>query len=141
LKAEIEQLVQRINDAHSLDGWHPIIYHYNSFSTEQLSEFYSMADIMVITSRIDGMNLVCKEFLASKNDDKGVLILSRKAGAYEALTGSISINPNNITSIVRGLSRAIRILDKNAEVMSRLRNEVRRNDIHRWAKKFINFID
>lgn len=141
LKNEIERLVMDINDKYSIGDWSPVVYCYRTFNTMELSAFYSMADVMVITSRADGMNLVCKEFIASKNDNKGVLVLSTKAGAAEVLSESVLVDPNSIESIFNGLTKAIEILDNNAPTMFRLREEVMKNDIHLFARNFIASID
>jgi trehalose 6-phosphate synthase/phosphatase len=85
LKEEIDLLVGRINSEYSTLNWKPVHYFYRSFPFEELSAFYSMSDIALVTPLRDGMNLVCKEFVASKTHQTGVLILSEMAGASKEL--------------------------------------------------------
>lgn len=140
LKECIDSLVKRVNSRFGSEKWKPVVYHYNSFLTEELSAFYSMADIMLITSKIDGMNLVSKEFLASKTDNKGVLVLSKKAGAAKELRNAVLVNPWSITSIVRGLTRAMKLKHRNGIKMRKMRNLIEKNNIDLWANNFYNSI-
>src|SRR5205823_4941521 len=86
LKEEIDELVGRINAQYRTIAWNPIVYFYRSFPFEELAAFYHMADVALVTPVRDGMNLVAKEFIASKGDGTGVLILSERAGAAQELT-------------------------------------------------------
>src|SRR5680860_733909 len=96
LKEEIDTLVGRINSDYSTINWVPIHYFFRSFPFEELSAFYSMSDIALVTPLRDGMNLVCKEFIASKTDQLGVLILSEMAGSSKELQDAILVNPNDM---------------------------------------------
>ncbi|MEQ8713885.1 MAG: bifunctional alpha,alpha-trehalose-phosphate synthase (UDP-forming)/trehalose-phosphatase, partial [Cyclobacteriaceae bacterium] len=107
LKEEVDLLVGRINGHYGRLNWTPIHYFYRSFPLNALSAFYRMADVALVTPMRDGMNLVCKEFIASKLDKKGVLILSEMAGASKELSDAIQINPNDIHELVDALHQAL----------------------------------
>ncbi|MEM7110587.1 MAG: bifunctional alpha,alpha-trehalose-phosphate synthase (UDP-forming)/trehalose-phosphatase, partial [Bacteroidota bacterium] len=95
LKVEVDLLVGRINGKYGSVNWTPIHYFYRSFALNDLSAFYRMADVALVTPMRDGMNLVCKEYVASRLDKKGVLILSEMAGASKELSEAIIVNPND----------------------------------------------
>ncbi|MEQ9021463.1 MAG: bifunctional alpha,alpha-trehalose-phosphate synthase (UDP-forming)/trehalose-phosphatase, partial [Pseudomonadales bacterium] len=107
LKEEIDLLVGRINGNYSRLNWTPIHYFYRSFPLNALSAFYRMAEVAMVTPMRDGMNLVCKEFIASKLDKKGVLILSEMAGASKELSDAILINPNDMGELVNAIKTAL----------------------------------
>src|SRR5690554_3089730 len=87
--------------------WVPIHYFYRSFPLEELIAFYSMSNVALVTPLRDGMNLVCKEYIASKTDQKGVLILSEMAGASKELQDSISVNPHDIRELASAIKSAL----------------------------------
>src|SRR3546814_4169639 len=95
LKEEIDRLVSDINARNQTLGWQPVFYFYRSFPVEMLSALYQMADVCLVTPKRDGMNLVSKEYVASRIDEHGVLILSEMAGASKELSEAIIINPND----------------------------------------------
>lgn len=90
LKEEIDELVGRLNAQYGTIAWTPIQYFYRSFPFEELVGLYRLADVALVTPVRDGMNLVAKEFIASKVDDNGVLILSERAGAAHELADALS---------------------------------------------------
>ena len=107
LKEEVDLLVGRINGSFGKLNWTPVHYFYRSFTLESLSAFYRMAHVALVTPIRDGMNLVCKEFIASKLDKTGVLILSEMAGASKELSDAILINPNNSDQMVDAIYEAL----------------------------------
>ena len=107
LKEEIDLLVGRINGNFSRMTWTPIHYFYRSFPLNSLSALYRIAKVALVTPMRDGMNLVAKEFIASKLNKKGVLILSEMAGASKELSEAILINPNNIEQMVEAFKQAL----------------------------------
>ena len=113
LKEEIDTLVGRINSKYSSFDWMPIHYFYRSFPLAELSAFYSMADVGLVTPLRDGMNLVCKEYVASKVDKKGVLILSEMAGASKELQDAILVNPNDIEEVANAIGLALNMDESN----------------------------
>ncbi len=138
LKEEVDLLVGRINGKYSRLNWTPIHYFYRSFPLNALSAFYRMASVALVTPMRDGMNLVCKEFIASKLDKKGVLILSEMAGASKELSDAIQINPNDIHAIVAALEQALTMDEEEQkhriEVMQ---DSLKRYNIHHWVNLFM----
>src|SRR3546814_3009307 len=114
LKEEIDRLVSDINARNQTLGWQPVFYFYRSFPVEMLSALYQMADVCLVTPKRDGMNLVSKEYVASRIDEHGVLILSEMAGASKELSEAIIINPNDIP----GLADALRSEEHTSELQS-----------------------
>ena len=142
LKEEIDLLVGRINGNLSRMTWNPIHYFYRSFPLHALSAFYRMAKVALVTPMRDGMNLVAKEFIASKLNKKGVLVLSEMAGASKELSEAILINPNNIEQMIRAFKQALEMPEEeqihNLEVMQ---NSLKRYNIHHWVKLFMERLD
>ncbi|MBN1755069.1 bifunctional alpha,alpha-trehalose-phosphate synthase (UDP-forming)/trehalose-phosphatase [bacterium] len=138
LKKELEETLSRINGKFSTIGWVPILYFYRSFDFESLSALYLIADIALITPLRDGMNLIAKEYLASRSDGRGVLILSEKAGSARELGEAIVVNPYNKKEIARALKESLEMpLEEQIERNATMRNRLQRYDITRWANDFI----
>ena len=139
LKEEIDELVGRINGRYSRLVWTPIHYFYRSFELSSLSAFYRMASVALVTPMRDGMNLVCKEFIASKLDKKGVLILSEMAGSSKELSDAILINPNDVDELVEGLNEALTMPEEDQVAkMTIMQKSLRRYNIHHWVKLFFD---
>ncbi len=138
LKEEVDLLVGRINGHYGRLNWTPIHYFYRSFPLNALSAFYRMADVALVTPMRDGMNLVCKEFIASKLDKKGVLILSEMAGASKELSDAIQINPNDIHELVDALHQAL-TMDEEEQIqrMEVMQKSLQRYNIHHWVALFM----
>lgn len=138
LKEEVDLLVGRINGHYGRLNWTPIHYFYRSFPLHALSAFYRMADVALVTPMRDGMNLVCKEFIASKLDKKGVLILSEMAGASKELSDAIQINPNDIHQFVDALHQAL-TMEEEEQVhrMEVMQKSLQRYNIHHWVSLFM----
>jgi trehalose 6-phosphate synthase/phosphatase len=142
LKHEIDEKVGRINAKYRTIEWTPILYFYKSFPLQSLSAFYRLADIALIIPLRDGMNLVAKEYIASRIDKTGVLILSEMAGAAKELSEAILINPNDTRQIINALNLSLNMsqqeqIRRNEELQSLLK----RYDIHKWVKMFMNRLD
>lgn len=138
LKQEVDGLIGKINGRFGNPGWTPIHYMYQFFPFEKLLPFYVIADIAFITPIRDGMNLVAKEYVASKTDNRGVLILSETAGAVEELSEALIINVNNKKEIVNALCEAISLTEKEQiERMKPLRQRIVEYDIQHWTQSFI----
>ncbi len=138
-KKTVEELIAKINKKYSSGLWRPIIYIDTKIEHEDLVAYYRMADVAIISSVYDGMNLVAKEYVASKTDEKGVLILSEFAGASEELEGSILVNPYDIEQFSECIKTALKMPDK--EKLSRmvaLRRQVSENNIHKWIIDILN---
>jgi trehalose 6-phosphate synthase/phosphatase len=139
LKHEIDEKVGRINAKYRTIEWTPILYFYKSFSLQSLSAFYRLADIALITPLRDGMNLVAKEYIASRIDKTGVLIISEMAGAAKELSEAIQINPNDTNQTVNALNLALAMSDQEQKRRNHeLQSILRRYDIHQWVKMFMN---
>lgn len=139
LKEEVDLLTGRINGKYGRIDWTPIHYFYRSYPLHALSAFYRMAHVALVTPMRDGMNLVCKEFIASKLDKKGVLILSEMAGASKELSDAILINPNDMEQLVAAIKRALTMPEKTQIAhMQVMQKSLRRYNIHHWVNLFMD---
>lgn len=139
LKEEIDLLVGRINGQYSRLSWTPIHYFYRSYPLHALSAFYRMAHVCLVSPMRDGMNLVCKEFIASKLDKKGVLILSEMAGASKELSDALLVNPNNREQMVEAIKEALEMKeDEQIHRMTVMQNTLKRYNIYHWVELFMN---
>jgi len=142
LKEEIDLLVGRINSEYSTLTWVPVHYFYRSFPFEELSAFYNMSDIALVTPLRDGMNLVCKEFVASKTDQTGVLILSEMAGASKELQDAILVNPNDRQGVVDAIFNALSMpLEEQKFRMNSMQESLKKYDVFQWVKVFMDRLD
>ena len=130
----VESLVASINACYATSEWTPVEYHYRTIDRDTLIALYCAADVMVVTPRRDGMNLVAKEFVASRFDDRGVLVLSNTAGAATELRSAIQVDPTEVASIMEGYRRALAMpAAERRSRMRRLRAVVRSNHVGAWA--------
>ena len=142
LKIKVDQTIGKINGKFSHLGWIPIHYFYKTFKSGDLISLYHISEVALITPLRDGMNLVAKEYVASKTDKPGVLILSEMAGASDELSESILINPNDIIEIAEALKTALTMPEE--EQLSRLRymqGVIKKQNVKAWANSFINEIN
>jgi alpha,alpha-trehalose-phosphate synthase [UDP-forming] len=138
MRREIDEIVGRINGRFSETGWTPINYLYRSIPLEDLVAYYKAADIALISPLRDGMNLIAKEYAASKFDNTGVLILSIFAGASKELKEAILVNPFNIEEVADKIYEAITLPnDEKIERMKSLRAKIKKNNISYWVKSFL----
>jgi trehalose 6-phosphate synthase len=137
---EVEALVESINATHQrTDGSVPVVYMDTSLDEADVAAWFRAADALVVTSLADGMNLVAKEFVASRSDLGGTLILSEFAGAAQDLDGALIVNPYDIEDIKRALVTAVNMPSvESAARMKTMRAAVKYNDVHRWARNFLN---
>ncbi len=139
LKKRVEEIVGKINGKHGTIGWVPIWYLYRSFPFHSLVALYSISDVALVTPLRDGMNLVAKEFIATKRDGKGVLILSEMAGAAKELGEAIIINPNNKEEGVLALKEALTMpQEEQIERNSLMRKRIFRYNVKNWVKDFLD---
>src|SRR5690606_14096266 len=139
LRNERDRMAGHINAVYGTNEWTPIAYYYNTYPVEELSALYTAADICLVTSLRDGMNLVCKEYIASKENRLGVLILSELAGASKELLDAIQINPNAIDEISNAIAQALQMPEE--EQRKRMDDSieiVRKFNINHWVKLFFN---
>ena len=138
LKREIDGLVGRINGKFATVSWTPIWYFYRSLPFESLIDLYTSSDIAWLTPIRDGMNLVAKEYIASRTDKTGVLILSEMAGAANEMNESLLINPNNFEQIADSLYQAINMPEEEQiERNTLLQKRLERYNVERWANDFM----
>ena len=137
LRSEIEELIGRINGQYGLVGRTPIQYLHRGVPPEELIALYRMADVMAVTPCRDGMNLVAKEYVACRSDERGALVLSEFAGAAHELGDAVLVNPHDIDDVAGALDSAMNMdVKEQTRRMRRLRSVVRKNDVHRWARSF-----
>jgi trehalose 6-phosphate synthase/phosphatase len=138
LKQEVESLVGRINGRFGSPGWMPVYYMYRSFPFQRLLPLYTLADIALVTPVRDGMNLVAKEYVASRTDDTGVLILSGTAGAEAELGEALVVNVYSKDDIVNALVQALEMPEEEQSLRMRtMRQRIIEYDIHHWTRSFI----
>ncbi|HKI88282.1 MAG TPA: trehalose-phosphatase, partial [Draconibacterium sp.] len=139
MKSEVDEIVGRINGKYSSINRTPIWYFYRSMPFHNLVDLYNCCEIALITPIRDGMNLVAKEFLASKTDGRGVLILSEMAGASKEMSEALIINPNDKAQIAAAIKTALEMpLDEQVERNSILQKRLKRYDLEKWANDFLN---
>jgi trehalose 6-phosphate synthase/phosphatase len=138
MKRRIDELVGRVNGRFGTATWAPIHYLYRSLPPDRLAALYRDADVALVTPLRDGMNLVCKEFVACQVDAPGVLILSRMAGAAETMHEALHVNPHNIDGVADSLHRALTMRpEERATRMLALQKRERAHDVHRWVDEFL----
>jgi trehalose 6-phosphate synthase/phosphatase len=143
LKREVERLVTHVNGEFSEPGWVPINYIYRSVPRDELIAIYRAADVALITSLKDGMNLVAKEYCAAKTEVNGVLILSEFAGAAPELRiGAILVNPNDEVGVAEALKQALEMKpEERRRRMLRLRHQIHQADILTWRDRFFHSLE
>ena len=138
LKSEIDELVGRINGKYSRINWTPVWYFYRSLPFENLIELYTNCEVALLTPLRDGMNLVAKEFIASRIDKTGVLILSEMAGAAKELGEAVLINPNNMVEITAGIKTALDMpVELQIAANDLMQERLKSYTVEKWASEFI----
>jgi len=138
LMGEIDELVEKKNWKYSSGEWKPIVYLKRHFAPEEIQPYYELADLCVVSSLHDGMNLVAKEYVSSKADGKGMLVLSCFTGAARELTDAVLINPYSIEEFADAIKVAIEMpAEEKARRMNNMRKTVAENNIYRWAGSII----
>lgn len=142
LRNEIDRKVGNINAVYGKPGWQPIAYFYNSLPFHVLSALYVAADVCWVTSLYDGMNLVAKEYIASKQETKGVLVISEFAGASKELSDALVINPYAVHRTSRTLYDAISMEDEEKdERMHASQAIVSKFTVHHWVNLFMQRLE
>jgi trehalose 6-phosphate synthase/phosphatase len=138
-KKMIELNISRINGSMGNYKWTPVVYQYQSVDFERLIALYSSADIALISPVRDGMNLVAKEYVASRKDRQGALILSTMAGAAKELQEALMINPFDIEHIAEQIHTALNMPEEQQQLrMERMQRYLKKHDVFRWASRFLN---
>jgi alpha,alpha-trehalose-phosphate synthase [UDP-forming] len=138
LMLEVEAEAERINQRWRKGDWKPIVLLERQHSHEEIKPYYRAANFCLVTSLHDGMNLVAKEFVASRADRDGVLILSRFAGASQQLLDALMVNPYDTEELAQAIHTALEMPpeDRSAR-MRRMREQLRENNVYRWAGDLI----
>lgn len=139
MKIKIEEIVSRINGRWGTLDWTPIRYLYKHLTHLELIAIYAESEIALITPLRDGMNLIAKEYVASKKDKKGVLILSEMTGAAEELKEAIIINPYHKEEITAAIAESLTITDSNKILnMNVMQQRLKKYDIIKWGEDILS---
>lgn len=138
LQAELVAEADRINWRFQADQWKPILLLNRQHSHKEVAAYYRAADLCLVTSLHDGMNLVAKEFVATRRDERGVLILSCFTGAARELRDALQVNPYDIDQTADAIRAALEMPSEEKEIrMHRMRKTVREHNVYRWAGNLI----
>jgi alpha,alpha-trehalose-phosphate synthase [UDP-forming] len=133
LKKEIDEIIGRINGEYSTGLWSPIYYNYGKVEFKELIALYLASDVGLVTPLRDGMNLVCKEYVAAHSDNDGVLVLSKFAGAIAEIKDCLSVNPYSIEDVANAVYRALNMSARERKNrMTKMRGSIRANTIKTW---------
>lgn len=136
MRNRIEQIVGHVNGRFGRPGHVPVHYLYRSLPQDELVAYYLLADVMAVTPLRDGMNLVAKEYVATRLDNTGVLMLSEFTGAAESLSQALLVNPHDVDGLSAALATAVDLPAADAKKrMVAMRRYVKRHDIFDWARK------
>lgn len=138
LKKRVEKLVKDINRRFGSATWKPVVYMHKSVNFEELSALYQAADVAFVAPIRDGMNLVAKEYVASKGSKKGILILSETAGAAKELREALLVNPSQPKTLVDALKTALTMQPKELkERLNAMQESIAINTVYDWAGDFM----
>ena len=139
LKKDTDELVGRLNSKYATVNWTPIWYYYREMEFEDLIDLYMSSDIAMITPVRDGMNLVAKEFVATRVNQDGVLILSEMAGASKELFDALTVNPFDLNSMADSIFESINMpLEEQKRRNLTMQKRLSRHDVEFWAKRFFD---
>ncbi|MGO3702167.1 MAG: bifunctional alpha,alpha-trehalose-phosphate synthase (UDP-forming)/trehalose-phosphatase [Candidatus Saccharimonadales bacterium] len=142
LRDEIEKTVSRINGTYGTVDWAPISYQFQNRPFSELVALYALADVMLVTPIRDGMNLVAKEYIASKKRRGGVLILSEMTGAIDELPEALSINPNNARSVATAMDQALAMpVREQKDRISAMQSRLSAITVQNWGKEFMHDLE
>jgi trehalose 6-phosphate synthase len=141
LTDEVQDLADRINWEHGTERWQPVVFLNEHHGPHEIALLYRMAAGCVISSLHDGMNLVAKEFVAARPDERGALVLSKFTGAAQELTDAILVNPFDVEQLAVGLHAALTMpAEEQERRMRRMRAQVEDNNIYRWAGQLLSAV-
>ena len=139
LLVEVEAEAERINARFQAGRWRPIVFLKRHHSHEEIARYYKAADLCMVTSLHDGMNLVAKEFVAARDDEQGALILSRFAGAAGELRDAQLVNPYDTEQLAEAIALALEVdAGERKARMQQMRRVVREHNIYRWAGNLLS---
>jgi len=138
LREDLESIITRINGEFGGLAHTPVNYLHHSYPVEEMAALYVAADVMLVTSLRDGMNLVAKEYVAARSDQRGVLVLSEFTGAAEELQGALMVNPHDIDGMKSQIAAAIAMSPtEQRRRMRRLRRRVMNDDVAKWSHGYL----
>ena len=141
LRVQVKDTVERINRRYETSTWTPIILIERQCSHDEVERYYRAANLCLVTSLHDGMNLVAKEYLAARNDGDGVLVLSRFTGAARELKDALLINPYDTEEVSEAIHTGLRMNPAERSLrMQRMRQQVKENNVYRWASLMLSDI-
>lgn len=136
---EVTAEAERINARFQAGRWKPIVLLKKHHSHEEIARYYRAASVCLVTSLHDGMNLVAKEFVAAREDERGVLLLSTFAGAAHELPDALLVNPYDVQQVAEGIHRALEMPEEEQmRRMERMRRVVREHNVYRWAAHLLS---
>jgi trehalose 6-phosphate synthase len=138
LRSEVEHTVDRINNSFQTVSWKPVILIQQQCSHEEVARYYRAADLCLVTSLHDGMNLVAKEYVAARNDCDGVLVLSKFAGAAQELRDALVVNPYDTAEVKEAIVTGLTMPAEERRLrMRRMRHHVKEHNVYRWASRLL----
>ena len=141
-KKIIDGIISHINSSLGNLEWQPVIYQFSHLSFQEMMAYYTGCDLALITPLRDGMNLVAKEFVASRKDKQGVLVLSEMAGAARELTDALIINPNDLDEIAQMIKRGLEMLPTESRIrLENMQARLKNYHVKAWAEDFFNNLD
>ncbi len=142
MKRQLEEKISEINGKFGKIHWTPVLYYYRSLNFDELLAHYLATDVILVTPLKDGMNLIAKEFVASRKDKKGVIVLSEFAGSARELGEALIVNPNSIDELADSLEKALEISEKEQEErISSMQERLKRYNIVKWGKDFFSTLE
>jgi trehalose 6-phosphate synthase len=134
LHRRVDEEVRRINHRFQTARWKPIVLIERHCNHEEVNRWYRIADVCLVTSLHDGMNLVAKEFVAARDDEDGVLVLSTFTGAAVELRDALVVNPYDIAEVSESVHRGLEMPREERRLrMQQMRKQVMEHNIYRWA--------
>lgn len=141
-KQDIENTVELINKRLGTKDWQPVHYMYRALGFEEVNAWYQLADVLLVAPRLDGMNLVAKEYIAARHNDDGMLVISKTIGAALQLNQAVLVNAYDIADMAAGLEKAFAMDQiERQQRWTALRTNVREEDIFWWTRNFIAALD
>jgi trehalose-6-phosphate synthase len=138
LRAQVQETVERINRRYETSRWKPVTLIERQCSHEEVARYYQAAEVCLVTSLHDGMNLVAKEYLAARKDGDGVLILSRFTGAAQELRDALLVNPYDVEQVGEAIRTGLEMSPGERRLrMERLRHQVKEHNVYRWASNVL----
>jgi len=137
-QAEVAEEAARINARFKRGRWKPIVFQNRQHNHQEVQRYYRVAHLCMVTSLHDGMNLVAKEFVAARRDERGVLILSQFTGAAREFHDAILVNPYDIQATSETIAQALEMsVEDVVDRMRHMRRYVKEHNVYRWAAELV----